>query len=112
MTKTLGDQSAAVEKSIEHSMQSLLKSQDYLENVAIGLGESSSSAGQASRSTDEISHFIDEQKISSADIAQHIENIARMSGENARAVEEVSSVVNSIGLLASKLNTQLAGFKV
>lgn len=112
VTKTLGDQSATVELSIGRCMQSLLKSQDYLENVAIGLGESGNSTSQANQSVDEIALSIDEQKISSADIARHIENIARMTGENIGAVAKASNSANSIELLASKLHTLVSKFKV
>lgn len=112
VTKTLGDQSATVESSIERCMQSLLKSQDYLENVAIGLGESSNSTSQANQSVDEIALSIDEQKISSTDIARHVENIARMTEENIGAVAKASNSASSIELLASKLHTLVSKFKV
>jgi len=112
VTKTLGDQSATVESSIERCMQSLLKSQDYLENVAIGLGESSNSTSQANQSVDEIALSIDEQKISSTDIARHVENIARMAEENIGAVAKASNSASSIELLASRLHTLVSKFKV
>jgi len=112
VTQSLGQQSAAVEKSIERSRQALQKSQDYMENVAAGLGEATGSVTHANQSVDEISRSIDEQKTASTDIAQNIERIARMTEENNGAVAETSSAANSLELLASKLQTLVSRFKV
>ena len=112
VTKTLSDQSATVEKSIERSRVSLLKSQDYLENVAIGLGESTTSVRQANQSVDEITHSIDEQKSASNEIAQNIERIARMTEENNNAIAETSSAASNLDLLASKMQSLVSKFKI
>jgi len=112
VTQTLGQQSSTVEKSIERSRQALLKSQDYLENVAVGLGEANNSVTHANQSVDEISLSINEQKNASTEIAQNIERIARMTEENEGAVEETSNAANSLELLASKLQTLVSRFKV
>jgi methyl-accepting chemotaxis protein len=112
VTKTLGDQSAAVEQSIARSMESLGKSQEYLENVAVGLGEASSSVNHANQSVDEISNSIDEQKTTSSNIANNIENIARITRDNIETVAESSSSANNIVLLASRLHTLVYRFKV
>ena len=112
VTKTLGNQSAAVEKSIERSTQALLKSQGCLKNVAVALGEANSSVARANESVDEITHSIEEQRSASADIAQNIERIARMTEDNNGAVAETSSAANSLELLASKLQSLVSRFKV
>jgi len=112
VTKTLGAQSATVDKSIERSRQALLKSQDYMENVAIGLGEATGSVRQSNQSVDEISHSIEEQKNASTEIAQNIERIARMTEENNVAVAETSNAANNLELLASKMQTLVSKFKV
>lgn len=112
VTKTLSDQSLSVEKSIERSRESLAKSQDFLENVAIGLGESTNSVSQANQSVDEISHSIEEQKAASTDIAQNIERIARMTEENNNAIAETSSAASNLELLASRMQSLVSRFKV
>jgi methyl-accepting chemotaxis protein len=112
VTKTLGDQSANVEKSIERSRQALIRSQDYMENVAIGLGAATGSVVHANQSVDEISGSIAEQKAASTEIAQNIERIARMSETNNIAVAETSNAANSLELLASKMQTLVSRFKV
>jgi methyl-accepting chemotaxis protein len=112
VTKTLGDQSATVEKSIDRSRKSLTNSQDLLENVAMGLGEVTNNVRQASQSADEISSSIEEQKSSSNEIAQNVERFARMIEENNSAVKETSSAANSLELLAAKLQTLVSRFNV
>jgi methyl-accepting chemotaxis protein len=112
VTQTLGDQSSAVEKSIERSRAALLKSQDYLENVAMGLGDANNSVSSANKSVDEISLSIEEQKSASTDIAQNIERIARMSEENNGAISETSRAADNLEVLASKLQSLVARFKV
>lgn len=112
VTKTLGDQSANVEKSIERSRQALQRSQDYMEHVAMGLGEATGSVSHANQSVDEISHSIGEQKAASTEIAQNIERIARMTEDNNVAVAETSNAANNLELLASKMQTLVSRFKV
>ena len=112
VTQTLGQQSAEVEKSIERSRQALQKSQDYMENVAVALGETTSSVGQANQSVDEISSSIQEQKMASTDIAQNIERIAIMSEENNIAIAETSRAASDLELLAAKMQSLVSRFKV
>ena len=112
VTQTLGQQSAEVEKSIERSRQALQKSQDYMENVAVALGEATSSVGKANQSVDEISSAIQEQKMASTDIAQNIERIALMSEENNIAIAETSRAASDLELLAAKMQSLVSRFKV
>ena len=112
VTQTLGQQSAEVEKSIERSRQALQKSQDYMENVAVALGETTSSVGQANQSVDEMSSSIQEQKMASTDIAQNIERIAIMSEENNIAIAETSRAASDLELLAAKMQSLVSRFKV
>ena len=112
VTKTLSDQSATVERSIQHSRESLIKSQDFLENFAIGLGVSTGSIRQANRSVDEITHSIDEQKSASNEIAQNVEHIARMTEENNNAIAETSNAASNLELLASKMQSLVSKFKI
>jgi methyl-accepting chemotaxis protein len=112
VTQTLGDQSSAVEKSIERSRAALLKSQDYLENVAMGLGEANTSVSTANKSVDEISHSIEEQKSTSENISQNIERIVRVTEENSGTISETSRAADHLEALAAKLQALVAKFKV
>lgn len=111
-TQTLGDQSAVVKKSIERSHQALSRSQEYMENVAIVLGETNNSVAHSNRSVDEISHSIEEQKSASTEIAQNIERIANMSEKNTITVGEASTAANNLELLATRLQALVSRFKV
>jgi methyl-accepting chemotaxis protein len=111
-TQTLGDQSAVVKKSIERSHQALSRSQEYMENVAIVLGETNNSVAHSNKSVDEITYSIEEQKSASTEIAQNIERIARMSEANTITVGESSSAANNLELLATKLQSLVSRFKV
>ncbi len=112
VTQTLNEQSAAVEKSIERSLQTLRSSQDSMETVAIGLSEATASVGQANQSVDEISSSINEQKAASNEIAQNIEIIARMSEENNISIAETSRAASDLELLAGKLQSLVSRFRI
>jgi methyl-accepting chemotaxis protein len=112
VTQTLGDQSVAIEKSIERSQQALLRSQDFMETVVMVLGDTSSSVKKSNQSVDEISRSIEEQKSGSNEIAQNIERIARMSEENNIAVGQTSGEVSNLESLAVKLQGLVSRFKV
>ena len=112
VTQMLSAQSAEVEKSIELSRKSLLKSQENMESVAMGLGEATSSVNHANQSVDEISSSIEEQKLASNDIAQNIERIARMSEENNIAIAETSRAASDLEVLAEKMKSLVSRFKV
>lgn len=112
VTQSLSHQSDAVEKAIEQGRQSLNKSQDYMENLAMGLSEANNSVTQSNRSVDEIAHSVQEQKSASTDIAQNIERIARMTEDNSHAVSETSSAANRLEVLASELQSLVSKFKI
>ena len=83
-----------------------------MENVAVALGETTSSVGKANQSVDEISRSIQEQKMASTDIAQNIERIALMSEENNIAIAETSRAASDLELLAAKMQSLVSRFKV
>ena len=83
-----------------------------MENVAVALGEATSSVGKANQSVDEISRSIQEQKMASTDIAQNIERIAIMSEENNIAIAETSRAASDLELLAAKMQSLVSRFKV
>jgi methyl-accepting chemotaxis protein len=112
VTKMLGQQSLEVEKTLERSRSSLLRSQDYMENVAVGLADATSSVKQANQSVDEISSSIEEQKSASTEIAQNIEKIARMSEENDISVTATSRAANDLESLAARMQSLISRFKV
>ncbi len=112
VTQSLSQQSEAVEKAIEQGRQSLNNSQDFMENLAIGLSEANNSVTQSNQSVDEIAHSVQEQKSASTDIAQNIERIARMTEDSSHAVSETSSAASRLEGLASELQSLVSKFKI
>ncbi len=111
VTQGLSQQSGAVERAIELGRHSLSKSEEYMENLAMGLSDANNSVTQSNQSVDEIAHSVQEQKSASTDIAQNIERIARMTEENSHAVSETSSAASRLEVLASELQSLVSKFK-
>ena len=112
VTRKLGQQSAEVEKSIQKGIKSLQVSQDFMETVAIALGEANGSVAQASHGMDNISSSVKEQNVSSTGIAQNIEKIAQMIEENNSAIQETSAAATDLEQLAANLQSVANRFKV
>jgi len=112
VTRKLGLQSAEVEKSIQKGIKSLQVSQDFMETVAIALGEANGSVAQASHGMDNISSSVKEQNASSTGIAQNIEKIAQMIEENNSAIQQTSAAANDLEQLAANLQGVANRFKV
>ncbi|TCV90786.1 methyl-accepting chemotaxis protein [Sulfurirhabdus autotrophica] len=112
VTQKLGQQSANVEKSIQKGIHSLQSSQEFMENVAIALGEANGSVAQASHGVDNITASVKEQKSASNAIAQNIEKIAQMAEENDSAIQETSDAAHNLEQLAANLQNVASRFKV
>ncbi|HEU0186629.1 MAG TPA: methyl-accepting chemotaxis protein [Gallionellaceae bacterium] len=112
VTQSLGQQSEAVEKAIQVGRGALSTSQDYMENLAIGLSESSQSIKKSNQSVDEIALSVQEQKSASNEIAQNIERIARMTEDNSLAISETASAASRLETLAAQLQSHVAKFRV
>ena len=108
VTTKLGSQSSAVEKAIQHSQKSLQVSQDYLEVVAMALGETTQSVTQSTDGMDNIAISVNEQKSASQDIAQHVEKIVQMTEENRSSIqkntEATEHMEQQVGVLRDLVN--------
>ena len=112
VTRKLGQQSSEVEKSIQKGIKSLQVSQEFMETVAIALGEANGSVTQASHGMDNISSSVKEQNVSSTDIARNIEKIAQMIEENNSAIQQTSAAASDLEQLAATLQGVANRFKV
>jgi len=112
ITIALGEQSSAVEKTVQRGQQSLLSSQDMLENVAMALGEASQSVNQTTKGVDNIAQAANEQKAASNDIADNVEKIAQMTEENMAAIQKNSVAADRLQQLSSSLLDMVKRFKV
>ncbi|MDP2879922.1 MAG: methyl-accepting chemotaxis protein [Sulfuricella sp.] len=112
VTMTLGSQSAAVAHAIQHSQKSLQTSQDYLENVAMVLGEANQSVVQSTEGVENIARSVNEQKTASHEIAQNVERIAQMTEANRSAIQENAAATRHMEQLADDLRGMVSHFKV
>jgi methyl-accepting chemotaxis protein len=88
VTTKLGSQSAAVANAIQNSQKSLQTSQEYLENVAIVLGETNQSVTRSTEGMDNIAASVNEQKTASHEIAHNVEKISQMAEANKASIHE------------------------
>ena len=112
VTRTLGEQSEGVEKSIELGLNSLATSQERVAQVVALLAEATSSVERASEGVGEITSSVKEQTAASNDIARNIESIAQMAEQNSEAVRETSEAAHHLENLAATLRTLVGRFRV
>ncbi len=112
VTRNLGNQSDAVELSIQAGAQSLSSSQHYLDALSIVLKKASQSVDLANKGIDEITCFVKEQSIGSTDIARHVEEIAQMAEKNSASSEEASASAKQLEVWANNLRAAVECFRV
>ena len=112
VTRTLGEQSEGVEKSIEQGLTSLASSQERVAQVVSLLAEATSAVERASDGVGEITSSVKEQTAASNDIARNIESIAQMAEQNSEAVRETSEAAHHLENLAATLRTLVGRFRV
>jgi len=112
VTRTLGEQSEGVEKSIEVGLTSLASSQERVGQVVSLLTEATRAVERASEGVGEITASVKEQTAASNDIARNVENIAQMAEQNSEAVRETSEAAHHLENLAATLKTLVGRFRV
>ena len=112
VTLTLSQQAAIVEQAIKRGNESLVASQEFLEHVAMALGEASQSVTEASGGVDSITLSVNEQKSASNEIARNVERIAQMAEQNGEAVQLNTAEINSMESMASHLHASVNRFKL
>ncbi len=112
VTLTLSQQAALVEQAIKRGHESLAASQEFLEHVAIALGEASQSVTEAGSGVDSITLSVNEQKSASNEIARNVERIAQMAEQNGAAVQQNTAEINSMEQMASHLHISVNRFKL
>lgn len=111
VTRGLTKRSAAVENAIAKSRGSLQSSQDFLEEVAMVLGEAGHSVSEVTQDMNHIAHSVKEQTAASGDIAQHVNRIAHMAEDSLSAIQQTSDAARHLTQLASRLQGAIGRFK-
>lgn len=112
ITIALGEQSLSVGKVVLKGQQSLLSSQDILENAAMVLGEASFSVNKTKIGVDNIVSAIYEQNAANKIITDNIENIAQMTQENMTAIRQNTTAAKGLQQLSSDLQAMVGHFKI
>jgi methyl-accepting chemotaxis protein len=112
ITISLGQQSIIVESDVQKGRQSLLSSQDILENVAMLLGQASFSVNQTKLGVDNIIQTVNEQNAASNDITLNVTKIAQMTEANMSAVQKNSTAADRLQQLSLSLLDMMGRFKI
>jgi len=112
VTHALGTRSGEVEEAIQRGMASLATSQEYLEQVAMALGDSNHAVQQTTAETDDIVAALATQEAASNRIAGHIDAIVGMCTENRAALERAASAMQDLDALAGRLENTAARFNL
>ena len=111
VTKTLTQQSAVVERSLDAGTSALGSSQGHLEGLQGVFASARESVVQANRGMDDIANAVREQSTGSNDMARHIDAIARMVEENSSAIDQTSLATQRLAQLAQNLQVAVGSFR-
>jgi len=112
ITDKLGTQSKQVDHSIEDGRQSIAKSLEVLEEVAIVIADGNRSVTAAHEGVDSIRAAVSEQTVASQLIARNIERIAQMSEANDAAALRNNDAATHLRQVAAKLQTCVSHFNI
>lgn len=112
VTKSLGQQSVVVEKTIERGQQSLQSSLESVESVAMVLSEANHSVEAATHGVEGITASVREQSSASTEIARNVEKIAHMAEENTFNVNQTSEAAQNLSMLSAQLQAAVSRFKI
>lgn len=112
VTRTLGEQSGDVERSISQGLSSLATSQETVGKVVELLSSASEAVERAGGGVSEITESVKEQTAASNDIARNVESIAQMAEQNSEAVRETSEAAQHLENLAATLKTLVGRFRI
>jgi methyl-accepting chemotaxis protein len=112
VTKSLGAQSAQVEKTVQRGISALQVSQEHIHDVTNVLIESNASVEGVNHGLEEISISINKQRDATQAIARNIERIASMSGQSNIVVQRTVVAVKSMEQIAESLSSSVGKFKV
>jgi methyl-accepting chemotaxis protein len=111
ITRSLSQQSEAVQHSIENGLTHIASSQKSVDNVAEVLASASTSVTEVGHGLDTIAAATEEQRRTFTDVAANIEAIASMARENSDVVEQTSAAAHKLEDLANNLQSAVGRFR-
>jgi methyl-accepting chemotaxis protein len=112
VTSTLSGKAENAEAAIERGLSSLHAALEHIDRVTVMLDQAGNSVGQASNGVNDIAATVREQSQVSSQVAQHVENIARMAEDNHTGIMQAAADIRHLGELAGELESAIGRFKV
>ena len=112
VTKSLGDQSAQVEKTVLRGMSALQSSQAHIQEVTTVLTEANASVDGVNRGLADISDSINKQRDASHEIAGNVDRIAAMAKQSNEVIKRTVVAVEAMEVLSENLSQTVHRFKV
>ncbi len=112
VTASLADQSKSVESAVAQGTAALDAGKAHLDGMNAIMAAAGDTATRAAQGMGEISSSVKEQTSVSHSIAQHVEQIARATDENAVAVGHTAEAAESLRQLSTDLKASVDRFQV
>jgi methyl-accepting chemotaxis protein len=112
VTVALSVKAEKAEAAIENGLTSLHATLEHIDRVSVMLEQAGNSVGEASQGVNDIAATVREQSQVSTQVAQHVENIARMAEDNHTGIMQTADDIRHLGELAGELETAIGRFKV
>jgi len=112
ITRELDDQSSDVEKAIEKGVQSIQATQKNAQHVSGLMVQAGDAVERATVGVNDIVNAVQEQKVATDMIANHVEGIAQMAEKNYAAVTETRDSISTLERLAKQLKQSSDRFKI
>jgi methyl-accepting chemotaxis protein len=112
VTLGLEKQAGKVEEALDRGLAALGSSQDYLEKVAITLGETTHTVAQTTEGMGRINVAVESQSRANAEISSSVERITAMAGRFDNTVSQVVASAQQLESLAGKLEAAVQRFRL
>lgn len=112
VTKGLEHQAGMVKATLDRGLGALSSSQEFLETVAVSLGETNQSVMQTTAGVESINAAVGNQTRASADISANIDRILAMAANSESMVAQVLTTTRELEELADTLDTAVKHFRL
>ncbi len=112
VTKGLEHQAGMVKATLDRGLGALSSSQEFLETVAVSLGETNQSVMQTTAGVESINAAVGNQTRASADISANIDRILTMAANSESMVAQVLTTTRELEELADTLDTAVKHFRL
>jgi len=112
VTQSLTDKSTHLQSAVDEALRALQQSAEALDAVSSSLRSSEHAVEEEHHSVDAITESVAGQQTTSSSVLASVDEIARLTAENARVLQESAHSTQQFAELATTLNNQVAGFKL